>query len=68
MNISYKHNVLIASHSIPKAFKTNATESSNAGSKLNLGHIARNLYVAVYLVMKMADDVKDHMIIHGPLP
>ena len=68
MNISYKHNVLIASHSIPKAFKTNAIESSNAGAKLYLGHKAWNLYEAVYLVVKMADDVKDHMIIHGPLP
>ena len=59
---------MIASHSIPKAFKTNAIESSNAGAKLYLGHKARNLYEAVYLVMKMANDVKDHMIIHGPMP
>ena len=68
MNISYKHNVLIESHSIQKAFKRNAIESSNAGAKLYLGHKARNLYEAVYFVMKMADDVKDHTIIHGPLP
>ena len=40
MNISYKHNVLIASHSIPKAFKTNSIESSNARAKLYLGHKA----------------------------
>ena len=59
---------MIASHSIQKAFKTNAIESSNAGAKLYLGHKAWNLYEAVYLVVKMADDVKDHMIIHGPMP
>ena len=53
---------LIASHSIPKAFKTNAIESSNARAKLYLGHKARNLYEAVYLMMKMADDIKDHII------
>ena len=40
----------------------NAIESSNAKAELYLGHKARNLYEAVYLMMKMADDVKDHMI------
>ena len=53
---------LAAPHSIPKAFKTNDIESSNARAKLYINHVPRNLYEAVYFMKKMGDDVKFNFI------
>ena len=53
---------LAAPHSIPKAFKTNDIESSNARAKLYIDHIPRNLYEAVYFMKKMTENVKFNFI------